>query len=275
MIELLKKHCPHIWELFNKRAKRNPPGGITEFISDELAAEQLQLADGRVRSLINKTSEMAVRDAYRRDLSGVDTAERLAELFCEMTMADALAGISSAATVFRPRTAGGTACDLKIVVSGCDLYAEVKRFADTWEGGQRSIGKSQPGSAKPDADRPRAMDLFSKLKGVHRQFPTGTLNVLFLFHPSAWSTHRYIGQALFGDASSLDDSNVPLLYGDGLCALKEWHEVSACAHAHVNCDGTISIRKIWKNPKANIRLPDVVEGRLAAIQNWGDRSVEA
>jgi hypothetical protein len=267
--DFLSKNCPDIWALLKERAKRNPPSGFTEFISGPGAAEGrrlLQLAEGRVCGLIKLTSAQSVGDAYRRDLSGVDTEKRLAELLCEMTLANALASISSVPPVFRPPTGGGTESDLKIVIDGRDLYAESKRLADAWEGGKRSIDKSPPGSKKPDADRPRAMDLFSKLKTVFRQLPAGTLNVLFLFHPSTWNTLVYIRQALFGDASRLDDQGKTLVYDDGLYALAEWQEVAACALSRVNCDGTLSIGKLWRNPEAKIALPDAVSSWLSAVR---------
>lgn len=244
---------------------RTLPKGIEEFLSGELGAEgrsQLQLADTRISNLIAKTSKTIVGDVYRRDLSGVDTEHKLAELLCEITLVDALGNISVTPPVLRPKTETGKQCDAKVAVDGSDLYAEVKRLADTWEGGVRSIAKSPPGSKQPDAARPRAMDLFSKLKDVHTQFPRATLNVLFLFHPSIYESPVYIKQALFGDASGFDESGELPLYDDGLFTLAEWQEISACAHSRVNTDGTLSIVQIWRNPKANVSLPDNVLKRL-------------
>lgn len=265
-MQFLEKDCPHIWALLNQQAKRTPPKGFLEFLSGKWAAEgrrHLRLADTRVSSLIARTSKKIVGDTYRRDLSSVDTENRLAELLCEISLADALGGISSVPPVLRPKTQIGTECDVKVVVDGCVLYGESKRLADTWEGGVRSIAKSPPGSKPPDAARPRAMDLFSKLKDARRQFPRGTLNVLFLFHPSVWNTPVYIKQALFGDASTFDESSQPSVHDDGLYALGEWQEISACAHSRVNIDDRLSIVQIWKNPKANVSLPDSVSQRLA------------
>lgn len=266
-IRFLKKDCPHIWALLNQRARLTPPNGFTEFIYGDWAVEGrrlLRLTDARVHNLIMRTSAKAVGDAFRRDISGVDSQDKLAELLCEMMLIDALGMISSTPPIFRPKTDTGTACDVRVAVDGNDLYGEAKRFADTWEGGKRSIAKSPAGSAKPDADRPRSMDLYAKMKCVYKQFPKGTLNVLFLFHPSVWNTHTYIRQALFGDASSLDESVA--LSGDGLFALSEWQKISACVLCRVNCDGTISIGKIWRNLKAGVVLPDSVGERLASVR---------
>ena len=204
-------------------------------------------------------------DTYRRDLSGVDTESKLAELLCEVTLVDALAGISSVPPVLRPKTEAGKECDIKVVIEGSDLYGESKRLADTWKGGVRSIAKSSLESRSPDATRPRAMDLFSKLKDVHMQFPGNTLNVLFLFHPSVWNTPVYIRQTLFGDASGFDESILPSIHDDGLYALSEWQKISACVHSRVDNDGTLSIVQIWKNPRANVCLADTLAEKLAVV----------
>jgi hypothetical protein len=216
-----------------------------------------------VFNLIAKTSETIVGDAYRRDFSGVDTENKLAELLCEITLADALGGISGTPPVLRPRTRNVKRCDVMVVVEGSELYGEAKRLADPWQGGARSIAKSPPDAKPRDVDRPRAMDLSGKLKDAHEQFPRGGLNVLFLFHPSAWNTPVYIRQALFGDASAFDETTQPNLHADGLYALPEWQEISACAYSRVNPDGVFSVVQIWRNPSANAPLPDTIAQRLA------------
>ena len=225
------------------------------------------MADTSISSLIAKTSEKVVGDTYRRDLSGVDTENKLAELLCEITLVSALTSISSALPVLRPKAEAGKECDVKVVVAGWDLFAESKRLADIWEGGARSIAKSSPESRSPDATRPRAMDLFSKLKDVPKQFPRNTLNVLFLFHPSVWNTPVYIKQVLFGDPAGYDDSVHPSIHKDGLYAVPEWQKISACAHSRVNNDGTFSIVQIWKNPRANVCLGNSVAEKLQSMAN--------
>jgi hypothetical protein len=266
MIHFMKKNCPRVWALLNQKAKHNPPRGIEELVSGRWGAEgrrQLQLADARISALIAKTSEKIVGDAYRRDLSGVGTEHQLAELLCEITVVDALGGISDTQPILRPDTGAGKQCDVKVVVGGCDVYGEVKRLADAWKGGVRSIAKSAPSSKPSNAARPRAMDLFSKLKEVHAQFPRNTLNIVFLLHPSVWNSPVYIRQALFGDASGFDKSSELALQDDGLFALHEWRTISACAHSRVNTDGTLSIVQLWKNPKASVALPENVRESIA------------
>jgi hypothetical protein len=265
----VKMNCPHVWNLLNRKAKRELPKGLQNFISgtdDVEGRRQLQLADSKIAALIAQTSEAIVCDAYRRDLSGLATEHNLAELLCELSLVAALGTISDARPVLRPRTETGKSCDFKIVVDGSDLFGEVKRLADPWQGGARSIAKSSPDSIPAYAARPRAMDLFSKLKAVEAQFPKGALNVLFIFHRSVWNSHVYIKQALFGDASGLGESNNPLLHNDGLFALSEWQEIAACAHSRVNADGSVSIVQIWRNPKACVLLTDGVRTRLAAVR---------
>jgi len=118
------------------------------------------------------------------------------------------------------------------------------------------------------------MDLFSKLRDAHRQMPQDTLNILFLFHPSEGSTPVYIRLAPFGDppersrsrlreiAAAFDPSAQPTLQRDGLYAMAEWQDISACAHVRVNPDGGLTIGRIWKNPKANVALPHSIEKKL-------------
>jgi hypothetical protein len=224
------------------------------------------MADARILSLIVRTSEKTVGDTYRSHLSGVDTESQLAELLCEISLIDALGSVSSIPPVLRPGTEIDTECDVKVVIDGHILFGESKRLADPGIDGTRSIAKSPSKSKPPGAARPRAMDLFSKLKDVPRQFPNGALNVLFLFHPSFGETQMYIQQALFGDTSAFEKLDDLSLRDDGLFALTDWQKVSACAQARVNVDGKISIVQIWKNPNANISVPDSVSNRLKIIE---------
>jgi len=216
--------------------------------------------------LVTRTSPVAVGDTYRRDFSGANTENKVAELLCEITLVDAIGGVSPVAPVFRPATPIGTECDFKVVVNGYDLYGESKRFEDAWTGGKRSIEKSPPGSTMPRAKRPRAMDLYSKLREVPRQFPMNTLNVLFLFQPSLGNAPVYIRQALYGDASWSNELDNVVLHDDGLYALSDWRAISACAHCQVKCDGSLFIGKIWRNPMAKVPVPNIVSDRLAVAR---------
>jgi len=266
MIHYLKMNCPNIWSIFNQRAKRCPPKGFQEFLSGEWAEDGkvwLQSADKRVSQLIQRTSERQVGDSYRRDISGVESENKLAELFCEITLADSLGSISDKAPTLRPKNETGTECDVKVVINGFELFGDSKRLEDKWVGGRRSIAKSPSESKPTDADRPRAMDLHSKLRDTPRQFPNGTLNVIFLFHPSIWNTQMYIKQALFGDKSAF--VGALHLYEDGLYSLQDWRNISACAYSKVKDDGSLSIEKIWENPNAFVPIPEIVKKRLEKI----------
>jgi hypothetical protein len=267
----IKRTCPHVWSLLNQGARLQPTKGMEDYVSGidgAVGRRQLELADSRIANLIAKTSQPIVGDAYRRDLSRIGTTDKLAELLCEIALVDALGSISDAKPILRPKTETKKHCDVKIVVDGDDLYGEVKRLADRWERGLRSMVKSGS-DAKPDAARrPRSMDIYDKLKAVYTQFPQGTLNVLFLLHPGVWNSQVYIQQALFGDASGIGRGSDELpVNDDGLFARSGWEEISACAYSQVNPDdGSVSVVHIWRNPKANVPLADHVRERLGAVR---------
>jgi hypothetical protein len=273
MHSFLRKKCPTFWQLLNRRAQLNLPSGLIEFISDTdaiVGREHLRSADDRIKKLIAKASARAVGDAYRRDLSGVRSPKALSEILCEITLVESLAGISSGIPVLRPRNAAGTACDVKIAVEGTDVYAEIKRFADDFPGTcgfaeRRAVEKSPTCAKMPNLRRPRSMDLYSKLKSVHRQFPLGNVNTLFIFHPSVGNTLTYIQQALYGDAPHLSGSNDRLARGDGLFALSEWEQISACILCRIN-DGTVSVPRIWSNPRAAYPVPEFVCEKIRACE---------
>lgn len=213
-------------------------------------------------------------DAYRSRISAVATEYQLAELLCEIALVSALSDISSNPPELQPKGKKGK-CDVRVILDGVDLYGEVKRLADTWEGGKRSIVKSKE---HDHSLRPRAMDLASKLKNVHEQLPEGSLNILFLFHSSGGSTHLYIQLALFGDppatgrahllgiASTFDRSVQPALGADGLYASAEWQNISACVHVRIKLDGSLSIERIWRNPNAGVVVPDSIERKLLSAR---------
>lgn len=267
-IHFLENNCPNIWLILNQHARRCLPKGFRDFLSGKWAEEGkvwLQRADKRIFQLIQKSSEKQVGDTYRRDLSGAESENKLAEFFCEISLADSLSNISSKVPVLRPKNKNGTECDVKVVIEGFVFFGDSKRLEDKWVGGKRSLVKSPPESKPKNSNRPRAMDLYSKLKDTPRQFPDKTLNVIFLFHPSVWNTQIYIKQVLFGDKSSFDDSGQPYLYKDGLYRLPEWQKISACAYCRVNKDGTLSVIEIWKNHNPIVSIPDEVAMQLRKV----------
>jgi hypothetical protein len=263
----LEKNCQNIWSILNQEAKKNPPKGFQEFLLGESYEEVeerkdlLRQVDGEIARLINRLTLKVVGDTYRRDLSGADSENNLAEFFCEIALVDSLTRLSSD-PVLRPKTKTGTACDIKVMIDGCNICGDSKRLEDRWEGGSRSISKSPPRVRGHKSTRPRSMDLYDKLKDTPRQFPVNTLNVIFLFHPSYWNTQLYIKQALFGDNSFLDKLDQPLLHEDGLYSLQEWQTISACIYSRVNKDGSLSFDKIWKNPNALVCLQDNIVQKI-------------
>ena len=267
-LSFVRDECPNLWALLNKRAKVRLPTGLEDFLSGGLAHQGRSLllrADTHVSRLFARTSCKIVGDTYRRDISGLSSEDRLAELLCEIALASSLAAISIVPPVLRPKTDWGTECDVKVSVADHELYGEAKRLADRWSGISRSIRKSPRESEPSGAVRPRSMDLLSKLRDVYRQFPQAALNVLFLFHPSPrvpGNTHAYVTQALFGDQAAFDNVASPSLHDDGLFSLPNWREISACAHTQVNEDGALSFVRIWQNPNARVTLPADVSRAL-------------
>ena len=85
------------------------------------------------------------------------------------------------------------------------------------------------------------MDLRCKLRHVPRQFPNGTINVLFVFHPSLGETRKYITQALFGDSAFHQTDSDYRLEIDGLFSVDEWQNISACCLARVNPEAKVSL----------------------------------
>ena len=133
----MQKQCPHIWSILNERAKRRPPKGFDEFLSGQYIEEGralLRFADRRLAALIAKTSHQLVGDTYRRDLSAVDSERRLAELLCEITLADALGGVSSVPPILRPKTGVGTEYDVRVVVESRVLHWRIETIEGPLEG---------------------------------------------------------------------------------------------------------------------------------------------
>ena len=255
MSRFVQQECPNLWSLLNRQAQLHLPEGFQQFLSCDFGGERreyLRLADARLAALIKKTSQNIVGNAYRRQLSGVTTENALAEALCEIAVADSLGEISDELIVLRPSMTNGRECDVKIAIEG-QLYVEVKRLADPWDGSARSFVKSEHAARSSNTLRPRSMDLFKKLTDydVPGQLPQGTLNILFLFLPSAGvpgNPTAYVQQALFGDATSFDTSTDPALHDDGLYSITSWHNISACAYARIELGGQTCDQKDLEEP---------------------------
>lgn len=284
----LASACPHVWGLLNSQARQVLPLGLAEFLmrGDVTCGRQhLTFADTEVAALVHVCGESKVADAYRRDLSNVATEAQLAQHLCELSVAVALCRLAGSIRL-RPRTGRGeTRSDFAVDLAGVCVYGEVKRYDDTaWftASGRsprrgRSLVKSPPGMPVPNADRPRSMDLRSKLKNVPSQFPQGTANVLFVFHRSFGDSHRYLQAALFGDtAYGLESDAVDAPAVDGLFARPAWRTVSACYLTHLppqapepglrSMPRRLYCAPRWRNPQAIVPLPDGVRDVLDTLR---------
>jgi hypothetical protein len=101
---------------------------------------------------------------------------------------------------------GQKKCDGCFEVAGSTVYLEAKRYEDPWPSLTGSTPRSiaeKPEDKAVGATRPRSMVLFSKLRAesIPDKFPVGTVNLLFLFHPSLGETQRYVQSALYGESN--------------------------------------------------------------------------
>ena len=269
------KH-PIFWSLLNTRAQTTLPKGLIEYIDvgspseittgrDNLTAIERYLVE-----LTTLCSWKTVSDNYRKSLFGVDSHDRLAELFCEIALC-ASVGKLSGRLQLHPPTGKGTYSDCLFYVHSFEVYGEAKRYVDPWpliekpgdEGNDkvpymRSIAEKPTGEKPHDTARPRSMDLKSKLRNVYRQFPERRLNILFIFHSSFGETQRYTTQALFGDSNFFSTEDDIILESDGLFSIDEWRNISGCCLARVNPDSKVIYPFVWKNPRALTEIPGPV-----------------
>ncbi len=202
----IKTNCQLLWNLLNKKAQKNLPIGLVEYIGDGTTSEieagrnNVRIFERYLKDLQSQCGWKTVGDKYRRDFSGVDSVNQLAELFCEIALCASLGKLSGKIQL-RPPTGEGTYSDCLFNLHGFDIYAEAKRYADPWPYIERigcepnenipysrSIAKSPSGEKPHDSARPRSMDIKSKLQDVHRQFPERSLNILFHCCPVNYST---------------------------------------------------------------------------------------
>jgi hypothetical protein len=273
----LAKACPNFWKLLNKSACRALPAGLVAYLTTgdvERSHENLALAEADVAALVRACGAERVGHAFRRDLSGVSTEAQLAQQLCELAVAAALSR-RACGIELRPRTGREkTQSDFAVTLDGVRLYGEVKRFEDTFpfmddgEGFRvRSLVKTPPGAPIPqDAERPRRMDLVSKLEDVPRQFPEGTVNVLFVYNSGIADTQRHLQIALFGDAACFCEPDaVGEPQPDGLFARDAWRVVSACYLTRVAPEHALYFALRWPNPRALVRLPDAARSALDVL----------
>lgn len=278
----IEGNFPKLWQLLNAKAKRRLPTGLIEYLGRgcpseiEAGREHISSIERYLTDLVNVCGWQEVANKYRRDLSGVNSENQVAELFCEIALCASL-GRCAKKLELRPPTGKGTYSDCLFNLNGFDIYGEAKRYVDPWPHIERigdssnkkipynrSISKTPSGAKPDDSARPRSMDLRGKLRDVHRQLPDGTLNVLFVFHSSLGQSKRYLTQALFGDSNFSETDSGFILQGDGLFSLDDWQNISACCLCRVNPDSKVDFTFFWKNPRANIELPEPVYTELKA-----------
>lgn len=278
----IEKDCPQFYGMLNAKAKKQLPTGLVEYLEGgslsetKAGREHISSIERNLANLVNVCGWQNVADNYRRDLSGVNSEKQVAELFCEIALCASL-GECAQDLELRPPTGKGTYSDSLFNLNGLDIYGEAKRYDDPWPHIEkvgdnsnekapykRSISRA-PSDEKPnDAARPRSMDLRGKLRDVYRQFPDGTANILFLFHPSYGESQRYITQALFGDSNFFHTDSDFDLEMEGLFSINEWQNISVCCLCRVNPDYKVVFPFLWKNPRANIKLPESVSIELKA-----------
>lgn len=284
----IRSYCPLFWSLLSERAQGSLPKGLVEYID---SGTQSEIEDGRnhlvaVENYLTDLKKLCgwrtVCDSYRRDFSGVDSEKRLAELFCEIALCTALGKLSNKLQL-RPLTGKGTHSDCLFNLHGFDIYGEAKRYADPWPYIERANDRlnrevpysrsisERPADEKPrDSARPRSMDLRSKLRDAHRQFPEGKLSILFVFHPSLGESDKsksYLTQALFGDSNFFNKGNNLVLEPGGLFSNEEWRNISACCLARINPESEVILPFIWKNPRAFLEISKPVFDALSRMSN--------
>lgn len=292
--ELLRKWlsqaCPTLADLVNLA---NLPVGLLAYVSprsatgradhglDETGADNLCQAERQFSILRTAYPRQTAKLAKR--LKAVGTEEELAELLCEAAVCNAIASAAkSGSLVVEPTTANGSRCDLRANLGGSDVWGEVKRYSDRAAQSGTPVlralsveGFRQAAGGAEGVIRSRAENLRSKLdgwsdngqgKGVPDQFLPGQINILFLFE-DAWSPLPHVRAALWGDRFFFDEPDPELWqYGskEGLFARERWSVVSACCWM-TTVGGAARTQRLWKNPKAEIRLPTPVEDLLQEL----------
>ncbi len=274
----IKENCQQLHGMLNTKARNKLPLGLVEYLEggskSKTGRDNLSSIERHLSNLVNICGFKMVADNYRRDLSGVNSENQVSELFCEIALCASL-GEYSQNLKLRPPTDKGTNSDCLFNLSGFNIYGEAKRYVDPWPyiesigdnsnkkvPDKRSISQAPNGKKPNDSARPRSMDLRSKLRDVHKQLPDLSLNILFVFHHSYAESHKYITQVLFGDNNFFQTDSDYTLEKDGLFSIDEWQNISACCLSRVNPDSKVVFPFLWKNPRASIKLPEVVYNEL-------------
>jgi len=270
----LKTNCPLFWSFLDRKAQSTLPIGIVEYLGTGSTSEieegkvNLRTIDQHLTDLVSLCGKQKVGDNYRKDFSRVNSESKLAEIFCEIALCVKVSRYSGSLEL-RPSTGKRTFSDCQFRINEHDVFGEVKRYQDSWlyieketdNNAQkipfaRSICKSLPEEKPSNTARPRYMDIQSKLENVYRQFPNGTINILFIFHPSLGQSKNYLIQTMIGEANCLREERDLVLEKDGLFARKEWNNISACCLAIVYPESMVMFPAIIENPRSQNPVPE-------------------
>lgn len=91
----VEDNCQILWQMLNAKAKMRLPTGFVEYFGSpseiEASRKHISSIDRHLNELLNQCGWQMSSDKYRRDLSGVDSENQVAELFCEITLFASLA----------------------------------------------------------------------------------------------------------------------------------------------------------------------------------------
>ena len=114
--EWIRSNCPFFWSFLTQKAQTTMPKGLIEYadfgtVSEiEIGRNNLIAMEKYLTELKNFCGLKSVGDTDRKEFSGVDSANRLAELFCEITLCSSLAALSGNIKL-HPATGKGTYSD--------------------------------------------------------------------------------------------------------------------------------------------------------------------
>jgi len=86
---LSEKKYPNLYCLLNTKARKQFPLGLSKYLEGGSSSENerdLSSIERALTCLVVLCGEKKVYDKYRKDMSGTDTVNQVAELFCEIAL---------------------------------------------------------------------------------------------------------------------------------------------------------------------------------------------
>lgn len=179
-IDWLRNTCPTMFCLLKSKAKTQLPCGLQHYIGsgsgrEEVGRQKTETVERALNVLIRKCGKQRVAHAYRRDISGIDK-NRIKALFSEICMCAFLAERFDR-TELHPKTNKRTFSDCRVEFDDIDVWCEIKRYEDQWPPlkdeskeksddlhfSARSLSMTPTNAIPTHSERPRFMDLRSKL----------------------------------------------------------------------------------------------------------------